>query len=67
MWQAFAAERLVDEVVLFQAGGATSGAQDAAALADRHAPGLDLARVAARWAGPDLITVFRTATAARST
>ncbi|HRN85481.1 MAG TPA: bifunctional diaminohydroxyphosphoribosylaminopyrimidine deaminase/5-amino-6-(5-phosphoribosylamino)uracil reductase RibD [Hyphomicrobium sp.] len=67
VWRAFAAERLVDEVVIFQAGLGAAEERDTAALADRYAPGLDLARVAARWAGPDLITVFRTATAARST
>ncbi|WP_341872094.1 bifunctional diaminohydroxyphosphoribosylaminopyrimidine deaminase/5-amino-6-(5-phosphoribosylamino)uracil reductase RibD [Hyphomicrobium nitrativorans] len=67
VWRAFAAERLVDEVVLFQAGVAERGLRDTTALAGAHAPGLDLARVTTRRAGPDLITVFRTATADRST
>lgn len=67
VWRAFADERLVDEVVLFQAGGACSETPDATALAGGYAPGLDLARVTARRAGPDLITMFRAATAARAT
>lgn len=67
VWRAFAAEGLVDEVVLFQAGGTGSGAADAEALAGRYAPGLDLARVAVRRVGADLMTVFRTPAAATET
>ena len=67
VWRAFAAERLVDEVVLFQAGIAGTGTRDTTALAGAYAPGLDLARETARRAGPDLITLFRAVTAARST
>lgn len=67
VWQAFAAERLVDEVVLFQAGIAGAEVRDTTALAGEYAPGLDLARVATQRLGADLMTVLRTARAARST
>lgn len=59
VWQAFAAAGLADEVVLFQAGGADGGAKEPAALAARHAPGLDLALADQRRAGADLVSTFR--------
>jgi diaminohydroxyphosphoribosylaminopyrimidine deaminase/5-amino-6-(5-phosphoribosylamino)uracil reductase len=55
IWRAFAAEGLVDEAVLFQAGQETSSAALAAGLA----PGLDLALVARRQVGADTLSVLR--------
>jgi diaminohydroxyphosphoribosylaminopyrimidine deaminase/5-amino-6-(5-phosphoribosylamino)uracil reductase len=62
LWRAFAAEGLVDEVVLFEAG---AGAEEhgaplrSAALAAGLAPGLDLALTARRRLGADSVSVFR--------
>ena len=67
VWRAFSAERLVDEVVLFQAGAGGAEARDTTALAGEYAAGLDLARVATQRLGADLMTVFRTADVPRST
>ncbi|MCC7251100.1 bifunctional diaminohydroxyphosphoribosylaminopyrimidine deaminase/5-amino-6-(5-phosphoribosylamino)uracil reductase RibD [Hyphomicrobium sp.] len=59
VWRAFAAERLVDEVVLFQAGGNGGGPLAPAALAVRYAPGLDLALAAHRRVGEDAVAFLR--------
>lgn len=59
IWQAFAEAGCVDEIVLFEAGKAKGGARDAAGLAARYAPGVDLAPSAQRIVGADLMTVFR--------
>ena len=57
VWQAFARQGLVDEVVLFQAGG--PGEAPLAALAGRLAPGIDLAFTETRRVGADTMSVFR--------
>lgn len=62
VWAAFAAAGLVDEVVLIQAGAADATQVGSPGLADRHAPGLDLAPVETRRLGRDRMTAFRTGT-----
>ena len=59
VWRSFAEERLVDEVVLFQAGGGGKGELSPAALARGHAPGLDLTLTSHRRVGIDTISTFR--------
>jgi riboflavin biosynthesis pyrimidine reductase len=59
IWQSFAAERLVDEVVLVQAGGDGKGEFAPAALAVRYAPGLDLSPSTRRRVGVDMLSMFR--------
>jgi diaminohydroxyphosphoribosylaminopyrimidine deaminase/5-amino-6-(5-phosphoribosylamino)uracil reductase len=59
VWRSFAAERMVDEVALFQAGGDGKGALSPAALAVRYAPGLDLALAEHRRVGADAFSTFR--------
>jgi diaminohydroxyphosphoribosylaminopyrimidine deaminase/5-amino-6-(5-phosphoribosylamino)uracil reductase len=62
VWRAFAQAGLADEVVLFQAGAAAGrrdDAEQAAALALSHAPGLDLAPAGTHLIGPDRVTTFR--------
>jgi diaminohydroxyphosphoribosylaminopyrimidine deaminase/5-amino-6-(5-phosphoribosylamino)uracil reductase len=59
VWRSFAAERLVDEVVVFQAGGEGKGDLLPAALAVRYAPGLDLAPTSHRHVGTDAFATFR--------
>ncbi|WP_295554921.1 bifunctional diaminohydroxyphosphoribosylaminopyrimidine deaminase/5-amino-6-(5-phosphoribosylamino)uracil reductase RibD [uncultured Hyphomicrobium sp.] len=59
VWRAFAEERLVDEVVLFQAGGDGKGHLAPAALAARYAPGLDLSPTSHRRVGADAVSTFR--------
>lgn len=59
VWRAFAAAGLVDEVVLFQAGAAGTEGAGLAALAARHAPGLDLALAAHRRVGEDAVAFLR--------
>jgi diaminohydroxyphosphoribosylaminopyrimidine deaminase/5-amino-6-(5-phosphoribosylamino)uracil reductase len=58
IWRAFAAEGLVDEVVLFEAGAAGDAAKSAA-LAAGFAGGLDLALASRRRVGADTLSVFR--------
>ena len=64
VWRAFAAEGLVDEVVLFQAGAAGAEPARLAELAPRYAPGLDLALAAHRRVGEDAVAVLRVRRAA---
>lgn len=59
MWAAFADAGFADEVVLFQAPGADRDGEQAAALALRYAPGLDLAPAKTRLIGPDRVATFR--------
>jgi diaminohydroxyphosphoribosylaminopyrimidine deaminase/5-amino-6-(5-phosphoribosylamino)uracil reductase len=59
VWASVAAERLVDEVVLFQAHGDGKGDLSPAALAARYAPGLDLALARHRQVGADTVSTFR--------
>ncbi|WP_374990969.1 bifunctional diaminohydroxyphosphoribosylaminopyrimidine deaminase/5-amino-6-(5-phosphoribosylamino)uracil reductase RibD [Hyphomicrobium sp. LHD-15] len=63
LWRAFAAEGLVDEVALFQAGPMSAGAAgegaSAAALAAGLAPGLDLALASRRRVGADTLSLLR--------
>jgi diaminohydroxyphosphoribosylaminopyrimidine deaminase/5-amino-6-(5-phosphoribosylamino)uracil reductase len=59
IWRSFAAERLVDEVVLVQAGGDGKGEFAPAALAVRYAPGLDLGPSTRRRVGVDMLSMFR--------
>lgn len=59
VWRSFAEERLVDEVVLFQAGGDGKGELSPAALARSHAPGLDLTPTSHRRVGIDTVSTFR--------
>ncbi len=60
IWQSFAAERLVDEVVLVQAGGdGKRRVCPSAALAVRYAPGLDLSPSVRRRVGVDMLSMFR--------
>lgn len=59
VWASFAAERLVDEVVLFQAHGDGKGDLSSAALAVRYAPGLDLALATRRRVGADAFSTYR--------
>jgi diaminohydroxyphosphoribosylaminopyrimidine deaminase/5-amino-6-(5-phosphoribosylamino)uracil reductase len=58
VWASFAAERLVDEVVLFQAHGDGKGDLSSAALAVRYAPGLDLALATRRRVGADAFSTY---------
>jgi diaminohydroxyphosphoribosylaminopyrimidine deaminase/5-amino-6-(5-phosphoribosylamino)uracil reductase len=58
IWRAFAAEHLVDEVALFQAG-AGDDATVSHALVAGFAPGLDLALASRRRVGADMLSVFR--------
>jgi diaminohydroxyphosphoribosylaminopyrimidine deaminase/5-amino-6-(5-phosphoribosylamino)uracil reductase len=64
-WAAFSAAGLADEVVVFQAGAGGDDGDEAAALAVRHAPGLDLAPAEARRLGADRMTILRAVRAAR--
>ncbi len=63
LWRAFAAEGLVDEVALFQAGSLPASAAgegaSAAALAAGLAPGLDLALASHRRVGADTLSLLR--------
>ncbi|WP_334147339.1 bifunctional diaminohydroxyphosphoribosylaminopyrimidine deaminase/5-amino-6-(5-phosphoribosylamino)uracil reductase RibD [Hyphomicrobium sp.] len=59
IWRSFAAERLVDEVVLFQALGGGKGDLSSSALAVRYAPGLDLALTMQRRVGADAVSTYR--------
>jgi diaminohydroxyphosphoribosylaminopyrimidine deaminase/5-amino-6-(5-phosphoribosylamino)uracil reductase len=59
IWRSFAAERLVDEVALFQAGGDGKGQVPAATLAARYAPGLDLTLTTHRRVGSDALSIYR--------
>lgn len=59
IWRSFAAERLVDEVALFQAGGDGKGQVPAATLAARYAPGLDLTVTTHRRVGSDALSIYR--------
>lgn len=59
VWRSFSAERLVDEVVLFQAHGEGKGDLSPPALAVRYAPGLDLALATHRLVGADALSTYR--------
>lgn len=59
VWASFAAERMVDEVVLFQAHGDGKGDLSPAALAVRYAPGLDLSLTSHRRVGADAVSTYR--------
>ncbi|HEX2842663.1 bifunctional diaminohydroxyphosphoribosylaminopyrimidine deaminase/5-amino-6-(5-phosphoribosylamino)uracil reductase RibD [Hyphomicrobium sp.] len=58
-WRSFAAERFVDEVALFQAGGGGKGPLSPGALAAHYAPGVDLTLAAHRRVGADALSIFR--------
>lgn len=59
VWVWFAAGRMVDEVVLFQAHGDGKGDLSPAALAVRYAPGLDLSPASHRRVGADAVSTYR--------
>ncbi len=59
VWHSFAAERLVDEITLFQAGGGGKGPLSPAALAAHYAPGLDLTLAVRRRVGYDALSICR--------